>query len=111
MGNKAIIYAISSLYDRVETSFLTTGEKNALKALLSQLKTYGENRYNEIMANRVIKNKSNRILALDSEMTDYLVEINDATYGVIDVFSVVNKIYKAINYDEKKGKFKRKRLI
>lgn len=111
MGNKIILNAISSLNSKVDISNVTIGEKNALKALLSQLLIYFNNQYDEILTNYAIKDRLDKISALNSEITDYLVDINNAINGISDVFSIVNSVYKSINYDERKGKFKRKRLI
>lgn len=102
---------LNALKKGVEAANLTIAEKNALNNLLDKLIIYYIDRYNEIEKCTDSQAYIDRNSRLISEMTDYIVSINDTINKKNDAFCIVNMIYKEINYDEAKGRFKRKRLI
>lgn len=109
--NNNINKSIEALYMGTINSSFGDSEKNALKVLLQKLAIYYSNEYNAIQLRKDSDDYMYKINKLVSEMADYIVMINDTLDGKNDVYYIVNMIYKEINYDEKKGKFKRKRLI
>ena len=111
MEFRGILSALKALCYEVDNSSLTISEKNALKKLLDKLVDYYTNEYNIINKNNYQTIKKYKMYELTSKMTDYIVTINDTIHGKNDVYSVINMIFNEINYDDKKGLFKRKRLI
>ncbi len=103
--------ALERLSDSVIASTLDDGEKNALLKLIKIIIIFYDNKYKEIEHNNRDGQEYLRLSKLTSIVTDYIVTINDTIKGKNDVFLIVNMIYKEINYDNSKGKFKRKRLI
>ena len=103
---------IEALCNDVSNSKLQNNEKTALLKLLEKLLVYYQNQYNELEKAKYDYNAYNkRKSLLVSIMTDFVVTINDTIEGKNDAFCITNMIYKEINYDDKKGKFKRKRLF
>ncbi len=112
MENGILPNAIKSLYQTVTRSTtMKENEKHVLIKLIEKLAEYYKKRYNEIIDSTGDRDRSYQVNKFVSEMTDYIVIINDTIKGKNDVFSVANMIYKEMNYDTKKGFFKRKRLI
>jgi len=111
MELKNIAFAIKALCYDVANSSLPISEKNALKKLLDKLVDYYTSEYNNIMKSFNYGTHNYKLYELISKMTDYIVIINDTIHGKNDVYSVINMIFNEINYDDKKGLFKRKRLI
>ena len=107
--SKALIAFNDSKYEigNVDGSILSETAKNAVNRLLEILCLYYVERYLELN----MEQNEYRLTEFSSQMTDYIVTINDTIKGKNDAFCVANAIYKEINYDEGKGKFKRKRLI
>ncbi len=103
--NNSTSMALIALSKEVLKYNYPEGVKNALNKLLEILSYYYVERYLELVMD------NNHLIEFSSRMTDYIVAINDTVNGKNDVFCVVNAIYKEINYDDKKGVFKRKRLI
>ena len=110
MGNTNIVHALLSLDKRVNDSELSNNEKNALKVLTEKLLKYYKKKIEEINKTSNFYIARNKDFKLTSEMTDYIVAINDAIKRKIDTFSVANTITRQINTEEKKGFFKIKRL-
>ncbi len=108
--NNTILKAIQSLYYSVDKTNLKDNEKYAMKAMLERVETYYVNRYDAIMKDACDDNFNVAEMTLTSHMTDLIVMVNDTLLGRYDVNSVVNVIYKTINFDRNKGKFKRKRF-
>lgn len=112
MEKDIITNALMALRNVVDNLTLNINEKNILQILMEKLMTYYKNQCIEIENHKEDKkiyiSKKARLV---SEMTDYIVSLNDAINGKNDIVGIVNIIYKEINYDEKKGVFKRKRLI
>ena len=98
--------ALNALLDDVSKSSLNDSEKNAIKLLIERVKTYYYKRYQEILDS----NNEFKLYTFITEMTDYIVAINSTLNGKYNVYQIVNLIYKEINYDPQKGKFKIKRL-
>ena len=112
MEEDIIIKAIRSLYNSINSSTLGENEKNGLRKLLDKIITYYQEELKEISKCQCGYNLlQHRRAFLISRMTDYIVAINDTIHSLNDVYSIINMIYKEINYDDTKGKFKRKRLI
>lgn len=110
MGNTNIVHALLSLDKRVNDSELSNNEKNALKVLIEKLLKYYKKKIEEINKTSNFYIARNKDFKLTSEMTDYIVAINDAIKRKIDTFGVANTITRKINAEEKKGFFKIKRL-
>ena len=107
-----ITKAIYALCNNVNNSKLHANEKNALLKLLEKIMVYYQERSVEIEKIKDDYSMYNRKKAiLISTMTDFIVTINDTIEGKNDAFCITNIIYKEINYDDKKDKFKRKRLF
>ena len=112
MEEDRIFKVLSALHDIIDNSFLKVNEKNILKTLLEKIYTYYQEQCNEIEKYQVdICTYTRKRAILTSQVTDYIVSINDAIKGKNNISCIANIIYKEINYDDKKGKFKRKRLI
>ena len=111
MENNRVLNALDALYNNTDNSKLLFGEKNALEKLIECLKCYFINECNKINNSIDVETINHHLSLLYTRMTDYIVAINDTLKGKNDAYSIVNFIYKEINYDDKKGRFKRKRLI
>ena len=112
MENKSIPNALKALYNDTNNSNLVDTAKNAMIKLIELLLTYYGNRIEEITNGLDSSEvKRQKFDLLTSQMTDYIVAINDTIKGKHNPYSVVSFIHREINYDEKKGRFKRKRLI
>ena len=109
--SNSISKALMALYENINNSMLADNERNVLKILIEKLIVYYTNEYKKQEECRDCFDYTYRMEKLSSQMTDYIVTINDTIKGSNDVHCIVNKIYQEINYDEKKGIFKRKRLI
>ena len=102
---------IQVLIEKTDESSLSRNEKFALISLLEKLLIYYVNEAKYIEEHKDFLDYDIRKTRLITNMTDYIVGINDTLKGKNDVHCIVNTIYKEINFDEKKGVFKRKRLI
>ena len=111
MESSTIQNALKMLYSCVDKSSLPLNEKNGLKRLIKTLDVYYVNKYDSIENSLDYDTIRHRLNLLTSQMTDYIVAINDTLKGKNNAFYIINMIYKEINYDEKKGIFKRRRLI
>ena len=110
MEKDTIIKTFNVLRVKVFNSSLTDSEKNAVKLLIDKLEVYYLKQYSDVFECKP-KDRSVRKEALFcSSYTDHVVAINDTINRLYDVYGIVNTIYKDINYDEKKGRFKIKRL-
>ncbi len=110
MEKDSIIKTFNVLRVNTFNSNLTDSEKNALKILIDKLEVYYLKQYSDVFE-CAPKDRSVRKEAMFcSVFTDHVVAVNDTINGKYDVYSIVNTIYKEINYDEKKGRFKIKRL-
>ena len=105
------IKVLTKLSENVMTSTLNKSEKNALVKLIKIIIIFYDNKYKEIEHNNINGQDILKLAKLTSIVTDYIVTINDTIKGKNDAFSIINIIYKEINYDNNKGQFKRKRLI
>ena len=110
MGNLTTEKALKVLCQNVIDSSLGENEKNALIKLIDIIHQFYIDKYDEIV-NDSSKIDHVRLSKLTSIVTDYIVTISDTISGKNDPYSIVNIIYKELNYDNSKGKFKRKRLI
>ena len=103
---------IEALCNDVSNSRLNINEKTALLKLLEKLIIYYQDQYRELEKIKGDYNAYNKKKSLlVSIMTDFIVAINDTIDGKNDAFCITNMIYKEMNYDDKKGKFKRKGLF
>ncbi len=129
MDIKRILYALKALNENVENSKLTDSEKNAIRVLIAKLLSHVEKKEQEIENCKNYYFARNKLLKLVTEMTDYIVSINDAIQGkefivhenserlygakevvkTIDVMAMVNGITKEINREERNFFWKRKR--
>ena len=129
MDIKRILYALKALNENVENSKLTDSEKNAIRVLIARLLSHVEKKEQEIEETKNYYFARNKLLKLVTEMTDYIVSINDAIQGkefivnenserlygakevvkTIDVMAMVNGITKEINREERNFFWKRKR--
>ena len=80
-------------------------------SLVEKLYSYYIDQYNKIEKEYIDYIKKKKFNNLTIEITDYIVLINDSIVGKNEPYSIVNYIFKEINYDKQSGKFKRKRLI
>ena len=110
MGNN-ISKALLALHENVSNSALSDSEKNFLKVLIEKIIIYYSSEYKKIEERHQYFDYIYKLERLSAQMTDYIVAINDTINGKNDLYLVVNRIYKEMNYDDKKGVFKRKRLI
>ena len=111
MENNCILNALRSLQASVDKTNLKDSDKNVVKGMIDKLMIYYNNQYNSIVAHARGRDIYTATNQLSCKMTDLIVMINDVVRYRADVYSVVNAIYKEINYDADKGQFKRKRLI
>ena len=108
-NSNSIYGALNALYNNIDSSVLNDSEKNAMKLLVDKLKTYFIREYEEIV-NSLNRRKNNRLFVLLTRMADYIQDIHDTLNGKYMPYEVINKIYRDISYDPKKGRFKIKRL-
>ena len=106
-----IVNALNVLFVSVDKSLLSAKEKNQMKILIGKVASYFKKEINEIENSKIAYVFKRRFINLISQMSDYIVIINDTINGSLSVIETTNKIYKEINYDNKNGHFKRKRLI
>ena len=111
MHNNVIIKALNALYEDVNKSKLDDSKKNTLNELIDILITYYKDRLNIIYESKNDIKINNKISDLETEITDYIVAICDNVNNEMDTSSVIDMIYKEINYDINSHQFKRKRLI
>ena len=111
MEKNAIQNALMALKKSINNSNLSVNVANVLTKLVEILGVFYATKKEEIDNSIEYDPMKHRQVHLESQMTDYIVSINDAIKGKNDAFCIANIIYKEINYDEKKGIFKRKRLI
>ena len=112
MNKNIVINALNALNNDINNSmFLNDGEKNAMIKLVEKLTNYYHDQCNKIEEEYINYIKNKKYVNLIIVMTDYIVLINDTISGKNEPYSVVNYIFKEINYDKQSGKFKRKRLI
>ena len=98
MGNQdvnIIIKSIFSLMEKVKLSSLQEGEKRALITLLDRLYTYYVKKREKILKRDINGEPTNeKLMVLESMVTDILMEINDILIGDRDIYyftSVINK--------------------
>ena len=118
MEKKRLKTTLIQLYNKVAESNLTAGEKNSLRAAIKKLFDYvGKH------------NEEEDMIRFTTEITDYIVAINDAIQckrllveerkdpysnktetisKPIDVIALANDIVKEVGKEEKRGFFKKK---
>jgi len=88
-----IIKALDSLQTSIMTSECTINEKDTLSALVTSLKNYYEKKLKYLSMLR----RSNKIIELNTFVTDIIVEINEVLMRKGDVTYHASLIYKKIN--------------
>ena len=102
MRNDYISRALQALKKEINDSELTSKSRNNLDRLIKLLLDFYCIRLDAIV------NSMNSIER--KNMVDYIVSINDTLKGKNDPSGIVGLICREINYDDKKGKFKFRRL-
>ena len=90
-----IIKSIFSLKEEIKSSELLDDEKHALITLLDSLNAYYSKKRERILKKSSSNQATNeKLMVLESSVTDILMEINDILIGNHDIYyftSVVNK--------------------
>ena len=89
-NNNIIKTAITKLQADIKLSKLSGNEKEALRVLLEKLSIYYDKMLNQITR----KGNSDKEIALESFVTDILVEVNSVLTGDNDIYyfvSIINK--------------------
>ena len=110
MENNTIVNALLSLGKKVREAELNNNEKNAIMVLIEKLLKYYKKKKEEIAKISNFYVARNKEFKLTSEMTEYIVSINNVVKRISDAFSVSSTITRKINTEEKKRFFKIKRL-
>lgn len=111
MRNDYISRALQALKKEINDSELTSKSRNNLDRLIELLLDFYYIRLDAIVNSmNSIERKKHQVAILSSNMVDYIVSINDTLKGKNEPSGIVGLICREINYDDKKRKFKFRRL-
>lgn len=111
MRKEFAIRALEGLINEIDNSQLDLQDKKDLLLAIKVLIYYYQTEYDAIMKCSMDVVLSKKLYKLESHITEYMVALNEAIWGMNDVNGTIEYIYSKIGYDKRKGRLKGKRLI